>query len=58
MAAAIVNGPVLVRVMLPMLVVTGAKEFKGSEGLEIFRKPFDTAKLVARIEALAKKEGP
>ncbi len=40
----------------PMLVVTAAREFE-REGLEIFRKPFDTAKLMARIEALAQKAG-
>ena len=40
----------------PLLVVTAAREFQ-KEGLEIFRKPFDTAKLVARLEALAQKAG-
>ncbi|MDP2271537.1 MAG: response regulator [Archangium sp.] len=40
----------------PLLVVTAAREFE-KEGLEIFRKPFDTAKLVARLEALAQKAG-
>jgi DNA-binding NtrC family response regulator len=40
----------------PLLVVTGAREFDEG-GLEIFRKPFDTRKLVARLEALAQKKG-
>jgi two-component system, response regulator PdtaR len=40
----------------PMLVVTAAREFE-AEGAEIFRKPFDTAKLMERIEALAQKAG-
>lgn len=40
----------------PLLVVTAAREFE-KEGLEIFRKPFDTAKLVARLEALVPKAG-
>lgn len=41
----------------PMLVVTGSRDFESREGLEIFRKPFDTARLVARLEALAQKAG-
>lgn len=40
----------------PMLVVTAAREFDEG-GLEIVRKPFDTAKLMARLEALAQKAG-
>lgn len=38
----------------PMLVLTAWKDFEGQPGQEIFQKPFDTAKLVARLEALAK----
>lgn len=41
----------------PMLVVTAAKDFTDDSGLEIFRKPFDTAKLVARLEDLVLKAG-
>ena len=56
-----VDGAALVRVGelfpgTPLLVVTAAREFQ-EEGFEIFRKPFDTAKLVARLEALAQKAG-
>lgn len=40
----------------PLFVVTGALEFDES-GLEIVRKPFDTAKLMARLEALAQQKG-
>jgi DNA-binding NtrC family response regulator len=41
----------------PMLVLTAYKDFEGQQGQEIFLKPFDTAKLVARLEALAQKAG-
>ena len=41
----------------PMLVVTACREFEARGGEEIFRKPFDTARLVARLEALAPKAG-
>lgn len=41
----------------PMLVVTAYPNFEAEDGAEIFRKPFDTAKLVARLEALALKAG-
>ena len=40
-----------------MLVVTASRDFETERGQEIFRKPFDTAKLVARLEALAQKAG-
>ena len=40
----------------PLLVLTGAREFEQG-GLEIVRKPFDTAKLMARLEALALQKG-
>ncbi len=57
----VIDGAALARVKelfpgTPLLIVTGAREFE-REGLEIFRKPFDTAKLVARLEALAQKAG-
>ena len=56
-----IDGAALVRVKelfpgTPTLVVTAAREYQ-REGEEIFRKPFDTAKLVARLEALAQKAG-
>lgn len=56
-----VDGAALARVKelfpgTPMLVVTAFKEFEG-EGEEIFLKPFDTAELVARLEAIAGKPG-
>ena len=41
----------------PMLVVTAFREFVEEPGQEVFRKPFDTAKLVARLEVLAQKAG-
>lgn len=41
----------------PILVVTAARDFAGETGQEIFRKPFDTASLVARLEALVHKAG-
>lgn len=39
----------------PLFVVTAAREFEQG-GLEIVRKPFDTAKLIARLEALAQNQ--
>lgn len=56
-----IDGAALVRVKelfpgTPTLVVTAAREYQ-KEGEEIFRKPFDTAKLMARLEALAQKAG-
>jgi len=41
----------------PMLVVTAVREFVEEPGQEVFRKPFDTAALVARLEVLAQKAG-
>jgi len=41
----------------PMLVVTAYRDFEAKRGQEIFHKPFDTARLVARLEALARSAG-
>ena len=41
----------------PTLVVTAYGDFEMEQGQEIFQKPFDTARLVARLEALAHKAG-
>jgi len=40
----------------PMLVVTARADFPAEEQ-EVFRKPFDTSKLVERLQALARKAG-
>ena len=41
----------------PMLVVTAQRDFEGEQGQDVFHKPFDTSKLVARLQALAQKAG-
>jgi DNA-binding NtrC family response regulator len=41
----------------PTLVVTAWKDFEAEQGQEVFQKPFDTERLVARLEALAQKAG-
>lgn len=41
----------------PTMVVTAYKDFAVEQGQEIFLKPFDTARLVARLEALAQRAG-
>lgn len=41
----------------PMLVVTARRDFEGEPDQDVFHKPFDTAKLLARLQALAGKAG-
>ena len=42
---------------IPMLVVTARSDFEGEQEQDVFHKPFDTAKLVAWLQAIASKVG-
>lgn len=39
----------------PLVVVTASREFEEKPGMHVFRKPFDTARLVETLETLALK---